>query len=405
MRAVFSVLIAAMLAGPLSALAWIPASAQAKKTAPSTAPATRYFTYLNDLMDGDADVILRQARSGNEIKSASIDLCYPAPKGSERRDRVTVELKISGTSLTGTGTSLRDKTPVEIALTQVRSPGKTNAFDFGGSIRIGTDKMAVVSRETADISDREFNDNKNPEDDIVAAPGDFTEVSPESIAARVALDAVPDFIKNLRGRGILVSRNSLATGCDSLRAGHQTIQMTVNPLAAAEAIAQLRAQPGVAKVGWAYGVFDKTRTLRFPSGDWMTAGKIDNAKIATVITEALKSVLAATSATAAWDENSGKHTLRFKRPDAALGAFGLEEELEFTAMAAYDKPTETRTILLWLGMPWSKLVDGASAQKPLLIDSPGSECEDRAVNDNDAIAALARVFKAQKWDETTSQYK
>ncbi len=175
MRAVFSILIAASLAGP--------AFAQAKKTAPPTGSATRYFTYLNDLMDGDADVIIRQVRAGSEIRSASIDLCYPAPKGSERRDRVTVELKVSGASLTGTGTSMRDKTPVEIALTQARSPGKTNAFDFGGSIRIGADKMAVASRETVDISDREFNDNKNPDDDIVAAPADFTDVSPESIAA------------------------------------------------------------------------------------------------------------------------------------------------------------------------------------------------------------------------------
>lgn len=397
MRAVFSILIAASLAGP--------AFAQAKKTAPPTGSATRYFTYLNDLMDGDADVIIRQVRAGSEIRSASIDLCYPAPKGSERRDRVTVELKVSGASLTGTGTSMRDKTPVEIALTQARSPGKTNAFDFGGSIRIGADKMAVASRETVDISDREFNDNKNPDDDIVAAPADFTDVSPESIAARVALDAVPDFIRSLRGRGILVSRNSLATGCDSLRAGHQTIQMTVNPAAAAETVAQLRAQPGVAKVGWAYGLFDKTRTIRFASGEWLAAGRIDNAKIATLLTETLKSVLSASAATSAWDENSGKHTLKFKRPDAALGAFGLEEELEFTAMAAFDKPADTRTVLLWLGMPWSKLVDGASAQKPLLIDSPGSECEERAVNDNDAIAALAKAFKAQKWDETTSQYR
>lgn len=396
-------LLAAALAVALTGTAF----AQAKKTPPPAAAAAlaRYFTSFGDLMDGEADVILKQIRSGTEVRSASIDLCFPAPKGTERRDRVFAELKVNGQSLNGAGTSMLGKTPVEFALTQTRSRGKPGAFDFGGTIKIGADIVAVASSEVTDISEREFSENTTAEDLISPAPANFTEASPESIAAKVAIDAVPAFIAGLRGKSVLVTRNSLLASCEHLRAGAQTIQMVVNPGNAADIVAQLKTQPGVSKVGWSYGTFERTRTIRFAAGGWLSSGRVDNARIGAAIGEALKTALAASSITQSWDEHSGKHTLRLRRPDAALGSLGLVEELEFTAMAAFEKPGEATNILLWLGMPWSKLIDGAEGSKPLLIDSPGSEQDERVTGDGDAVAVLAKYFKAQRWDEDASQFK
>src|SRR6266550_651877 len=69
------------------------------KAAPG-ANETRYFTSIDGLMDGNADVILKETRQGKTVTSAVLDVCYPAEKGSERRDRFVANLAASGQNLT-----------------------------------------------------------------------------------------------------------------------------------------------------------------------------------------------------------------------------------------------------------------------------------------------------------------
>ena len=62
----------------------------------------RYFTSIDGLMDGNADVILKETRQGKTVTAAVLDVCYPAAKGSDRKDRFVVNLAVNGQTLTGT---------------------------------------------------------------------------------------------------------------------------------------------------------------------------------------------------------------------------------------------------------------------------------------------------------------
>src|SRR6478672_8807931 len=81
------------------------ASAQMKLSPKATAPGgteTRYFTSIDGLMDGNADVILKETRQGKTVTSAVLDVCYPVAKNSDRKDRFVVNLQVAGKNLTGT---------------------------------------------------------------------------------------------------------------------------------------------------------------------------------------------------------------------------------------------------------------------------------------------------------------
>ena len=67
---------------------------------------TRYFTSIDGLMDGNADVILKETRQGKNVTAAVLDVCYPAEKGSDRKDRFVANLAVSGQNMTGSTQSL-----------------------------------------------------------------------------------------------------------------------------------------------------------------------------------------------------------------------------------------------------------------------------------------------------------
>src|SRR5947208_15588852 len=129
MRAILLCLFALVTASDL-------AFAQVKlpsKTAPG-AVETRYFTAIDGLMDGNADVILKETRQGKNVTAAVLDVCYPAAKGSDRKDRFVANLSVSGQSLTGTTQSDGDKLPVTVKLS--RNP-TGDTFEFRGQLTIG----------------------------------------------------------------------------------------------------------------------------------------------------------------------------------------------------------------------------------------------------------------------------
>ena len=195
------------------------------KTAPG-ATETRYFTAIDGLMDGNADAVLKETRQGKNVTAAVLDVCYPAEKGSDRKDRFVANLTVSGQNLTGTTQSIGDKQPVTIKL--LRKP-TGDTFEFRGQISIGQAVTEVTSTDNSDLSEKEFQENQTSDDGITPAPKDFTEVSPEAIGVRVKLDAALDFLKSLKGEAVEVGLSSLAISCDALRAGEQTINLTVDP--------------------------------------------------------------------------------------------------------------------------------------------------------------------------------
>jgi hypothetical protein len=177
----------------------------APKAAPAAANETRYFTSIDGLMDGNADVILKETRQGKTVTSAVLDVCYPAEKGSDRKDRFVANLAVSGQTLTGTTQSLGDKLPVTVKL--VRKPtGET--FEFKGQIGVGQTVTEVTSSDNSDLSEKEFLDNQTSDDGITAMPKDFSEVSPESIGVKVKLETAQEFLKGLKGQDLEVSLSS-----------------------------------------------------------------------------------------------------------------------------------------------------------------------------------------------------
>src|SRR3982074_1874294 len=187
MRALLFCLIGLIAASPDFALAQM-------KLSPKAAPGTneiRYFTSIDGLMGGNADVILKETRQGKTVTSAVLDVCYPAEKGSDRKDRFVANLAVNGQTLTGATQSLGDKLPVTVKL-QRKPTG--DSFEFKGQISVGTTLTRVTSTDNSDLSEKEFQDNQTSDDGIAAAPKDFTEVSPESIAVKVKLEAALDFL-------------------------------------------------------------------------------------------------------------------------------------------------------------------------------------------------------------------
>ncbi len=96
------------------------------KAAP-TANEVRYFTSIDGLMDGNADVVLKETRQGKTVTAAVLDVCYPAEKGSDRKDRFVANLAVNGQTLTGTTQSLGDKLPVTVKLAR-KATG--DSFEF-----------------------------------------------------------------------------------------------------------------------------------------------------------------------------------------------------------------------------------------------------------------------------------
>lgn len=375
------------------------------KLSPKAAPnanEVRYFTSIEGLMDGNADVILKETRQGKTVTSAVLDVCYPAEKGSDRKDRFVANLAVSGQTMTGTAQSIGDKLPVTVKLTR-KPTGDT--FEFKGQISVGQTVTEVSSTDNSDISEREFQDNQTTDDGITAAPKDFTEVSPESIAVKVKLDAALDFLKALKGQDVEVSLNSLAVSCDALRAGEQTINLSVDPDRAAALIARFKSSPGVVAAGWTSGVWDMERSIRFAAADWRDGDKINRDKVAATASRVLTRTLSAKSSSSTWNANTGMLKMTFKRPSQLFPALDLTETVEITALLAPDKPGASDRLMLWISSPVIATADEAAGPKLNLAGEPSGDEEGDQKDDNGSVDALAKEFKAQRWDADKSIWK
>lgn len=375
------------------------------KLSPKAAPGaseTRYFTSIDGLMNGNADVILKETRQGKTVTSAVLDVCYPAAKGSDRKDRFVVNLAVNGPTLTGTSQSLGDRLPVSVKLTR-RATGDT--FEFKGEISVGQTVTEVTSSDNSDLSEKEFLDNQATDDGLTAAPKDFTEVSPESVGVRVKLDAASDFLKGLRGQDVEIALGGLTIGCDALRAGEQTIGITVDPERAAALIAKAKSTPGVVSAGWTSGVVDMERTIRFAAADWRDGDRLNKDRLAAAVAGVLTKTLSAKSSSSAWSSSTGKLKLTFKRPSDLYPALGLTDTIEVTALVAADRPGASDRLMLWISNPVISTADEAAGPRLNLIDESTDDEETDPSDDNGSVDALAREFRGQRWDVDKSAWR
>ncbi|WOH82903.1 hypothetical protein RX327_07010 [Bradyrhizobium sp. BEA-2-5] len=388
------------------AVASAPAFAQMKlqsKAAPAGGIETRYFTSIDGLMDGNADVILKETRQGKTVTAAVLDVCYPIAKNSDRKDRFVVNLTVSGQTLSGTAQSVADKQPVTIKLNRKQTG---DGFEFRGQIAVGQAVTEVTSPDNSDLSEREFLDNQTSDDGITQQPKDFTDVSPEAIGVRVKLDAAADFLKTLKGEAVEIGTSSLAVTCDAMRSGEQTINLTVDPEHAGALLAKAKSAPGVTAAGWTSGVAEMDRTIRFPAADWREGDKINKGKLASTIAGVLAKTLAAKPASATWNANTGKLKLVLKRPSTTYPALGLTQNYEVTALVSPDKPGSSDRLLLWVSSPTvSTSDDSAGARLNLSDDSSSDEEGSETRDDNGAIDALLKEFKGQRWDADKSVWR
>ena len=398
MRALLLCLVGLMTASSELAFAQMKLS---PKAAPS-ANEVRYFTSIDGLMDGNADVVLKETRQGKTVTSAVLDVCYPAEKGSDRKDRFVANLAVNGQTLTGTTQSISDKLPVTVKL--VRKP-TGDTFEFKGQISVGRTVTEVTSTDNFDLSEKEFLDNQTTDDGITPTPKDFTEVSPESIGVRVKLDAALDFLKGLKGQDLEVSLNSLTVSCDALRAGEQTINISVDPDRATALIAKSKSSPGVVAAGWTSGVVEMERSIRFAAAGWRDGDRLNKDKIAAAIANVLTKTLSAKSAAAGWNANTGKLKLTFKRPSQQFPALDLTETVEITALVAPDKPGVSDRLMLWIGSPVISTADEGSGPRLNLNEESSGDEEGDQKDDNGSVDALAKEFKGQRWDTDKSVWK
>jgi hypothetical protein len=383
------------------------AFAQAKQPAKSAAPSgpeIRYFTAIDGLMDANADVILKETRQGKNVTAAVLDVCYPVAKGAERKDRFVVNLTVSGANLTGSTQSLADKQPVTVKLAR-KATGDT--FEFRGQISIGQKVSEVVSTDNSDLSEKEYLESQTRDDGIVAAPKDFTDVSPESIGVRVKLESVLDFLKTLKGEALEVSVNSLSVSCDELRGGEQTINLTVDPERSAALVAKAKATTGVTLAGWTSGIVEMDRTIRFAAAGWREGDKVNREKLASTIAGVLSKTLAAQPSGSAWDANTGKLKLSFKRPSQIYPALGLTETVEVSALVSPEKPGASDKLMLWVSSPVTTTADEGAGPKLNLSEEAGTTDDEGAEPEDDggAIEALIKELKGQRWDADKSVWK
>jgi hypothetical protein len=375
------------------------------KLSPKAAPAAnevRYFTSIDGLMDGNADVVLKETRQGKTITSAVLDVCYPAEKGSDRKDRFVADLAVNGQTLTGTTQSISDKLPVTVKL--VRKP-TGDTFEFKGQIGVGQALTEVISTDNSDLSEKEFHDNQTTDDGIAAAPKDFTEVSPNSIGVRVKLDAAVDFLRGLKEQDVEVSLSSLTVSCDALRAGEQTINISVDPDRAAALIAKSKSLPGVVAAGWTSGIVEMERSIRFAAADWRDGDRLNKDKLAAAISDVLAKTLSAKASSSTWNANTGKLKLTFKRPSQLFPALGLTETIEVPALVAPDKPGASDRLMLWIGNPVISTTDEAAGPRLNLAEDSSGDEEGEPKDDNGSVDALAKEFKGQRWDVDKSVWK
>lgn len=147
------------------------------------------------------------------------------------------------------------------------------------------------------------------------------------------------------------------------------------------------------------------RTIRFAAADWLEGGKPNRDKLATALGTAAAKVLSAQLASSSWSDVTGKLTLLLKRPSDMFTDLALTETIELNAMIAPDQPGAFEHLMLWVSAPSITTTDELSPPKLNLIDSNTDDDEGDQNDEYGIVDALAKEFKAQRWDIENTVWK
>jgi len=378
--------------------------AQAAKDAKAAPVANeiRYFNSLGDLLgELPVDAFIKETRQGGKVTSALLDVCYSVSTHSDRKDRFTLDLKVEGEKLSGSGQSTENKTPVTVSL--IRKGTKSVSFD--GKITLGGQLTSVSSPDNSDVDEKEFQQSQVVDDDLSEMPKDFTQVSPQSVAVQVKRENFADLVRSLKGQNVQIALDSIATDCNALRSGYQILRLFIDPARASDLIASLKTATGVVAAGWTSGTYDMERAIRFATGDWSQGGKLNRDKFASALTAIAANVMGAKTATTTWNDATGELTFTLKRPSQLAPALDLTETLEITALISPDKPGGSDRLIVWLGIPSSKTTDETASPQLQFSENSGGEEESTFNDDDGMIKAVATELKGQRWDTDKATWK
>ncbi len=379
------------------------AAKSAPKVAAADASEMRYFATLGDILgDLPVEAFIRETRQGGKATAATIDVCYSVSTSTDRKDRFIVDLKPDGEKFSGSGQTAESKTPVSVNLVR-KTVNK--AITFEGKIIVGANASLVSSPDNADIDEKEFRQMQVVDDDLVEAPKDFTQVSPQSVGIRVKREGFLNLVKALKSEDVQISLDSIVTDCNALRTGQQVVRLIVDPARTSALLARMKVLPNVVGTGWTSGTYDMDRAVRFSAKDWSSNGKFDKDKFATVLSAAAARTMSAKPASAKWNDITGEITFVVKRPSQLAPTLDLVETLETTALIGPEKPGVSDRMIVWVGTPTSKTTDEATGPHLRFAESSGGEEESTFNDDESIIKALAADLKGQRWDADKASWK
>jgi hypothetical protein len=357
----------------------------------------RYFNGVYGLLgDIETDAFLKETRQGNKVVSAELDVCHAPSPGSPLRDRFVVALKPQGNRLVGTGQDQESKLPVTVDLARSATG---NSYAFEGTVKLGDRIFKASSDDLADMSAKEFQEQTAVEETIVEGPADFREVTPSTLAARVARTALVDFLKALRTENVKVQSYSIAPSCEALRRGTVDVQIDVDPERGAELVAKTKGMPGVTRAGWTSGGVDLSRAVRIPAGAFRdSGGKLEREKLGNAIAAVAAKVFSAQPGAVEWDEVTGELAVTVKRPDITVPGLGLTEVIGIPFVISGEKPGAKDTLVIRIGQSESEIQDdGPAPRLSIASNQSGDETQEPAGSEN-LQAALAKELKGQTWD-------
>jgi hypothetical protein len=368
------------------------------------AKTVRYFELSGEILgDLPVDAFLREERQGAKVVAATLDICYSVSLASPRKDRFAVNLKPDADKLVGNGQTQEDKVAVTVRLTRKRS-GETTSFT--GFIQRGQEKSDVNSTDNSDIDEKEFLEGRAVDDPIVAAPADFTELSPGSIAVRVKRESLGGVVKELKTQNLMVEFESLAPDCVALRSGEQVVHADVDPERAPAVVARLKAMPGVAAAGWIGGSYSIANAVRLPAAAWKGGdGRLDRGKLASAVAASVATSLAATLESTTWDDATGELTIKLKRPNQRVPQLGLTDVVELVVLAGPEKPGATDALIVWFSAPTVTTLDEGPEPRLKFVDVDAGEDEGQGASNDELVSAVAKDLKGKQWDSDQSAWK
>ena len=143
--------------------------------------------------------------------------------------------------------------------------------------------------------------------------------------------------------------------------------------------------------GWTTGSVEMDRTIRFAAADWRDGDKINKDKIASrALRRADEDARGQSRRGAAWNANTGKLTLTFKRPSQIYPALGLTDSVEVTALVSPDKPGASDRLMLWISSPVTSTIDEGAGPKLNLSEGASGEEEGGEPEDDNGSVEAAR---------------